>query len=254
MNKFYVILSGSVAGALAAGGAGGYLFAKKQFDKKIDGLIAREVAETRKFYSLQIMQLKENKPATPGELLAQKEQEREEEAEPEPSDEEILLEQEAAKAATNYRGYSKSESDQTNGSQHNNIFSDSAKPPRNFSRDRGADGKFLPKQHDQRNEPPEIIDEDTFLSDDEFEEENLKFFMKENELLDYANESVDIAKVGEVNLTLFPEVEEGKPSVIFVRNHGLAIKYEILRMDLPLAEYMGFGDVDSLEEGDLNYH
>jgi hypothetical protein len=90
MNKFYVILSGSVAGALAAGGAGGYLFAKKQFDKKIDGLIAREVAETRKFYSLQIMQLKENKPATPGELLAQKEQEREEEAEPEPSDEEIL--------------------------------------------------------------------------------------------------------------------------------------------------------------------
>lgn len=260
MNKFHLILSGSVVGALAAGGTAGYLFAKKEFAKKVEGLIEAEVAATRRYYSLQIMQLKQGKPATPGEMLAQKTAEHDEaEVEEEPSDEDVLAAEDAKKAATNYRGYSRPDGEQGDSVKHN-IFSDSTPPPRNLTRsqERDANGKFLPKtplklvENSQADEPPELIDEDTFLADDDCEEENLKYFPEEKELLDYARESVDIERVGEVNLTLFPDVEEGTPSVIFVRNHGLQIKYEILRMEVPLTEFMGFSGGE-IEEGDLHY-
>lgn len=265
MNKKYLIVGGvSAVASLAAGGAGGYLVAKRKFDKKVDGLIALEVEKTKKYFSVLLMEAK--KAPIVDVLMTDKvldmmdaeETERSDEVEKEltEADEKAIAKGrkvlgEAKEALVNYQGFAQKPDLST--LVTSNIFTKEAPKKRLPPRD-PTTGHFMPKK-DQEEEgveqTPYLISQEEFLlNDGEFEQKNLRYFKQDDTLIDVEmnDEVVENAVVGAVNLTLFPDVSEGETSIICVRNEGLEIDYEIQLMTESLTDYMGLGE----NEGDDN--
>lgn len=140
-----------------------------------------------------------------------------------------------------------------------NIFTDEprdtarvikkAVPPRDE-----ATGSFRARtQREKDFEPPQIISvEDYLLNDLEYNQESLYYFVHDKTLVLQADptEAIDRAVIGEVNLTLFPEVEEGHESRIYVCNDGLSTYYEVKKMEESLTEFLGLGTETDGDEDD----
>ena len=259
MNKTYLIVGGASAVSLAIGTATGYLVAKKKFNATLDDRIKVEVDATKKHYSLLLMQARD-KPRSPSELFVETDEEEEEETvdeTPLSDEEQAVVEKgrahlaQAAKAALiNYQGYS--EKPPLDEVVQNNIFSSPASPKPKLPPRDPATGHFVSRK--QVEETPYLISHDNFLAQtndagDDFSHhdmDNLKYFVNDATLLWYDTENpLEIGVVGEVNLTLFPDVPEGEPSIICVRNEGLRMDYEIQVMQESLTEFMGFGESDA---------
>lgn len=288
MNKIYLVVGGASVASLAVGATGGYLIAKRRFDAEIDDRINEEVDKTKKYYSVLLMQAKE-KPDSPADISidprARKKYEstddwqqrlaetdgdavKPDEDEVKPAD--PILEEQANRALTDYRGFGvKPPLEEI----AKNIFTNEAKPKKKLPPRDPATGHFVSSHQakaDFADPPfvatetekllrqktaettPYIITQDEFLLNEfEYEQENLKYFHNNKTLIQvFDNEPVDIERVGEVNLTLFPEVPDGQPRIICVRNEGLEIDYEILLTDESLTEYMGLGEEDDIDEID----
>lgn len=257
MNKSYLIAGGSSAVSLAIGGAAGYLVARKRFNATLDEKIKVEVEATVKHYSLLLMQARD-KPESPADI-ATPDDEDNIYAEPTLTDEDQAVIEKGrqtlgrAKAALiDYQGYAEKPSlDQV---VKNNIFASTTAPKKALPPRDPATGHFLPKNGNAVEETPYLISHDNFLAqtnEDEVDfshhdQENLKYFVNDKTLLGYDPENpIEIGVVGEVNLTLFPNVPEGEPSIICVRNEGLQMDYEIQLVEESLTEYMGFGESDA---------
>jgi hypothetical protein len=132
---------------------------------------------------------------------------------------------------------------------HNIFTSKKPMPPR------GENGKFRRKTiREATNDPPQILDdpEEFLLNELEYDQVNLLYFINDNKTLvqeTNITEAEDINRVGEVNLTLFPNVPEGEPSVIYVRNEGLKIYYQVTKMTESLTERIGLGEYAGDDEG-----
>lgn len=261
MNKIYLIAGGASVVSLAAGGAAGYFYAKKQFDETVEARIDVAVLATKKYYSVQLMEAK-TKPDSPADIPKAKV------AEPVPAEaepDEITekdresLRRKGEAARTNYAGYSDKPALST--VVQNNIFSnppEAADPKKSLPPKDPATGRFVPKKQRTAEDPeqePYRIEPDVFLENEpEFDQESLWWFAKDETAIMVAdNEEVEIGKIGAVNLTLFdPEIEN---DVIFVRNPGLGIDYQITRTFNSLTAHMGLGEeeheYDDLEAGDL---
>jgi hypothetical protein len=256
VNKTYLIVGGVSVVSLVAGTGGGYLIAKKRFDAEIETRIDEEVEKTKRHFTI----LLEEARVKPEEDIPEIDDEDDEDTSGEEKEElteadQAVIEKgrktlaEASRAMTNYQGYAtKPPLEEV----ANNIFTaDAAKrvstkkkplPPRD------AAGHFVKQSDDEAvtNDDPSIITHEDFLLNElDYEQENLKYFVNDKTLIQvYDNESVDIGRVGEVNLTLFPDVPEGEPSIICVRNPGLGIDYEIQLTNESLTVYMGLGEDD----------
>lgn len=270
MNKTYAVVSGTVVVSLAAGVAGGYFLAKKKFEKTLDDLLGKEVQKTQKFYERLLEESKktiEDLKALRETIDLRVESEKpvpEIEEDEESSDSAVVkalretrAEHEATRALTNYQGFAAKPPLEDVVSK--NIFTDKPKkklPPRDPETGRFGSvqpkGDFAdrPREHVTHSGPeltPYMINHDAFLvNDPEHEQESLLYFRKDETLLQVDDqETVDIARVGEVNLTLFPEVADGEASLICVRNEGLGIDYQITLTDESLTVYMGLGEDDA---------
>lgn len=250
MNKTYLIAGGASLASLAVGATGGYFFAKNKLGKQFDERLERELVATQKHLAIQLMEARAGKPESPQDVVITYT-----EATPEEAKE---LADEAKKAFTDYQGLSTTNGNAPDQVIQNNLF-DTDKRPK--LPPRGPGGKFLPRTAVEENRTPEpyLIEEDDFLANlPDHLQENLRWYPNDGTLLNYADEEVELAKVGEENLNKFPEVDEGEPRVIFVRNEGMAYDYEIKLMGVGLTEEMGFanGDLDSpdyVEEHDDEY-
>lgn len=268
MNKTTILVAGGASAvSLAAGAAGGYFYAKRRFDATLDGLIALEVAKTKKYFSVLLTEAKNGnaKPDDPADIPSEVDEELE--LEGEDSDEELSekdlktiaegrkTQVEATEALTNYQGYSKQEAPQT--TVAHNIFSNAA-PSKKPLPPRGPGGKFVPKSQARKKEiEPQLIDERTFLlNEDEQEQKSLLYFKHEDTLIDIEqnNEPVDNAVIGEVNLTLFPEPDSLGESTIYVRNEGLGADYQVKLMGESLTDYIGLGEDPDFDETDAAEH
>lgn len=286
MNKTILIAGGAAVASLAVGTAGGYLFAKKRFEQRTAEEIAREVDATKKYYSVLLMQVKEQKPDSPADLvLSQKNEEPEADDEEEESDKEELSaadrkafedglakvrenrqrksthRETAEKAQTDYQGISTRKVAETSAASSavidRNIFADAPREKKKPLPPRGEGGSFRKRTvREMLHEPPQIIDAGVFLlNDPDHNQESLYYFANEKTLVSQgdASESIDLALIGEVNLTLFPEVSDGEPSMIYVRNVGLSTDYEVMKMTESLTDFIGLGTEGGEEIADTNW-
>lgn len=257
MNKTILIAGGAAVASLAAGGVGGYFLAKKKFDATLDDLIALEVEKTKKYYSVLLMQARE-KPESLEELATE-----DAGGEGGADEEECVTPREGWSEAVQAAKESGRASTANNASKAMVDYQSYAtKPPLSevvpsniFAKDKSKKelpprdpqtGHFLPKNtvEPTQTDDPYLITHEEFLQGEmEYDQENLFYFIRDETLIMVAdNESVDIDRVGEVNLTLFPKTPKDEPSIICVRNDGLQIDYEIhLRHD-SITEYLGLGE------------
>lgn len=266
MNKSYLIVGGASAVSLAVGGTAGYLVAKRRFNAIIETRIDEEVNKTKKHYSVLLMEAKQGKPDSPEDISLSDDEEENDDLTPE--DEEVVAKGRetlgrAAKALTDYQGISSRQMSDAGKPPlediggNRNIFSDAASRPKKVlpPREPGT-GKFLPKakteETPEREKTPYIITHEEFLLGDlDFEQENLRWFVNDQTLIQvFDNEVVEIDRVGEVNLTLFPETAEDEPSIICVRNEWLQMDYEIQSTKESLTEYMGLSTENDDSEED----
>lgn len=251
MNKSYLIAGGASVASLAVGAVGGYFLAKRKFDILLDERINVEVEATKKHYSVLLMQARD-KPASPADIpaaaAAEDDGDVDEPEEITEADQEVIAKgrqtlAQASTALTNYQGYADKPSlDEV---VKSNIFTTAASPKKSLPPRDPTTGHFLPKPAAQSNAeqtPYLITHKDFLLNDGEYEQVNYKYFVNDKTLIDYDNESVEIGRVGEVNLTLFPQVPKDEPSIICVRNEWLQTDFEIQLVHESLTEYMGFGD------------
>lgn len=258
MNKIYLVAGGASVLSLAAGGAAGYLYARKQFNETVEARIDEAVLATKKYYAIQLMEAK-TKPDSPADIPKTQvvEPPAEVEADELTEKDRASLRRRGEAARTNYAGYS--DKPALSSVVQNNIFSnppEAADPKKALPPKDPATGRFLPKKQRTVEDPeqePYKIDADTFLENEpEFDQESLWWFEKDETAIMVAdNEEVEIGKIGAVNLTLFdPDVEN---DVIFVRNPGLGIDWQITRTFNSLTAHMGLGEdeYDDLEAGDL---
>jgi hypothetical protein len=252
VNKTYLIVGGASVASLAAGAVGGYLAAKKRFDKHLDRLIAEQVEATRKQYSVMLMEQKTSqKPASPADIARQKAiyeaaQKVVEEEEPPLTKAQEEAKVKADRALTNYQGMAKPDLGDV---VKSNIFTTEQRGKKLPARD--ENGKFLPKDaaptvtKTRGGHPdPYIIEPDEFLRNTpEHEQDSLLWFAKDETLIVVADsESFALSKVGDDFMHFFPEGEE--PSVVYVRNEGMGEDYQITRTFESLTEYMGLGESD----------
>jgi hypothetical protein len=236
MNKTYLIAGGASVVSLAVGAAGGYLFAKRTFLSSLEEVVAREVNETKKYYSVLLMQARE-KPESPEDVVIT-------ETPPAPKVD-PAVEANGKKALTDYQTFA------ANGVAspvESNIFDQQTGKKRYPPRDPKT-GHFV-KKDEPKEETPYLITEEEFLDDEELNSESLWYYANDDTLVLVADigEALDNAVVGEVNLTLFPS--DADPSVIYVRNEGLSINYQITRTYASLTEEMGLGDTETGDEID----
>lgn len=250
MNKTILIAGGVGVASLAVGGVSGYFLAKKKFDAALDDQIAQETEAVKKYYRGIVASLR----TTIEEMSTEEHQKIVEETPEEETEDDVPIdpEVEAAgrRALVNYQGFAKPSLDAV----VSNIFDKDStarkpRPPRDP--ESGRFTKAAPETTETRDEngveqTPYIITHEQFLENElDFDQENLKYFLKDQTLIQvYDNETVDIARVGEVNLTLFPQVPRDEPSIICVRNEGLQIDYEIQLTHESLTAYMGLGEDD----------
>lgn len=272
MNRTILIAGGAAIASLAVGTAGGYLFAKKRFEKGLPELIEKETDAVKKHYALQLMEARSGKPASPADIPKQPsllgltetlrlvEPDDEEEVAPgspkdlTPADmavrEKGRVALAKAKAAlTDYNGISTTavKEDGVSSEGKQNIFDVSEEvTPKKATRYRDDKGHFRkPTPREAASEPPEIVDADVFLNNvEDWDQESLLYFVRDKTLVLEAdpNEAIDNDRIGEVNLTLFPQVPEGDPCMIFVRNSALKTLYEVKKMGGSLTEYFGLGE------------
>lgn len=266
MNKTLLVAGGTALVSLAAGAAGGYFFAKKRFDEELPGIIENETEAIKKHYSLMLMEARNGKPSDPADL-PRREDETEEGSElPDPDElsdaeqeeltgrDEAVIEKLRSNAKVALTDYQKISTDKvasqgvsaSGKTVTKNIFADAESKAQRPLPPRGPGGKFRPRTaREENNDPPQIIDAETYLlNDSEHDQESLMYFVNDRTLVLTADpsEALDIALVGEVNLTLFPDVPEGQPSMIYVSNTGLRTDYEIKRMDESLTDFLGLGE------------
>lgn len=260
MSKTALIAGGCSLVGIAAGGVGGYFLARRQFDASVGDLIAAEVEKTKKIYSLQIMQLKEGKPATlpamirdaadavadairQGETAVEKDV-----VEPDP-----VVAKNGHKAQTDYAGIGKrvmEEKPPIENLVEKNIFTEAA-PAKSELPPRRPDGRFLPKQTVPSERAPEdpyiITQEEFFQNEPDFDQETLLYYVNDSTLVVKADpqETVDLERVGEVNLTLFPATEGDLVSSIAVRNEKYSIDYDVELVHGSLVEDTGMGESES---------
>lgn len=271
-NHIYVVAGGLCVASLAGGAVGGYFYAKRKLMLQYDEELERQLeAATR--YNERVLQdiIARNSPKykagsdwdqrdDDGVLIRQKyepedvylQRVAEDEQRPdddEPTDEEIQQVEEIARAGKqaliDYQGIStgkivsEDEKPPPSALVRQNIFADKPKQP-----PRGPDGKFLPKQN-VLEKTPYIISQEQFLENEpDHEQESLLYFINDKTLLDYSHETIEIDRVGEVNLTLFPDVMDGEISMICVRNEALMTDYDISLTYDSLTEHMGLGESD----------
>lgn len=255
MNKTHLIVSGVSVASVAAGAAGGYLFAKKRFEDELKVVIQREVAAAERYYDKKIAALEkvvdnaEYGQESDVEVVDAVSAYPDGDLELEGKDFDIdqaVVEQNGQAALKNYQSYSKvfeAEKPPLEQVVKNNIFTDSVTPPKKATPPRGPGGKFLPRQAVSETSTPApypINDEHFLLNDPEFDQESLYYFVKNNALIVIAdNETVEVEDVGEENLLAFPD---GHPSVIYIRNEKKEMDYQITKTMTDLTEYMGLGD------------
>lgn len=282
MNKTYLIAGSASAATLVIGATGGYFLAKRRFDATVEERIATEVNATKKYFSVLLMEAREGKPDSPEEIRPEQVEDDVAEGDDEPelseADRQAIArhrqrQTEAGVVLTNYQGYA--DTPNTTGVVEQNIFSNpdvAKKTPKKLPPRDPSTGHFVARADEEdgpeaaESEPaassieltPYLIGHDDFLLGEmDFEQENLKYFVNDKTLIQvYDNEPVDIDRVGEALLTLFPQVPEGHPSIICVRNEGLRIDYEIQLDESSLTEYMGLGesDADLPDEEYVNNH
>lgn len=260
MNKTYLIAGGASVASLAIGGAAGYFIARRRFNTELDIRIEDELKKTVKHYSVLLMEARSGKPDSPADI-----QQTEQEEDLTPEDEEVIVQgrqtlANAAKALTDYKGISTKNRDIVGADKpaletvvKHNIFTDAASQSKKTLPPKDPEtGRFIKRPKDEPAEskhdgddPYIITHEEFLLNEPEHEQENLYYFHNDKTLIQvYDNEPVDIDRVGEVNLTLFPEVLEGEESIVCVRNPWLQFDYEIKLMDESVTEYMGLGTED----------
>lgn len=278
MNKTYLTIGGVAITSLAAGAVGGYFIAKRGFDAEIEEAVAFEVDRVKMHYDAIEAEKKAKEKAAsdssdiPEQGTSVEDEEDEEEQELSEEDKAVIEKGRhrlatASAALVNYQGISTSGVEAEKPAlkdvvKKRNIFEDDkakkALPPR------GDKGKFRKKTtREVVHGPPQILDdpEEFLLNPKEYEQENLLYFINDNKTLVHEsnpNESEDIARVGEVNLTLFdPTIPEDQPNVIHVRNDGLGVYYEIKLMTESLTEFIGFGENEGgegLEDDGTSYY
>lgn len=259
MNKTYLIAGGTAVVSLAAGATGGYFLAKKKFDETIEGLIAFEVRKTQARYEELLATAQASVEETTAVAVIEDEPlvlEAEDSGEEviTPADQKII--DNANVALVNYQGVKPNPPlDEV---VARNIFTDTTghKPKKKLPPRDAETGKFRPKKSvpaqpkaDSSNDDPyKITEEEFLLNDGEYTQQNLLWYANDQTLVDLEdnNEAVDVGRVGEVNLTLFPEERDPNVSpTIFVRNDALQTDYEIRLTLESLTEAMGLGESDS---------
>jgi hypothetical protein len=249
VNKTLIVAGSASVAALVTGATGGYFFAKRKFDREIEGLIAKEVAATKKYFSVLLMEAKTQKPESPEDIIPDV-VELDETPELTVQDKaSIAARRKAGSALVDYQGVSK----KPGGPEKRNIFTDHAvkAPP---ARDPET-GQFVPKKATVEGEPsdPYLIEMDDYLSgDSEYTQKQFVYFIRDNTLIDPENndEAVADGLIPEGLLLSFPEVPDGVSNIICVRNDALEEDYEIRLDHGSLTERMNLGEEDP--EDDYN--
>lgn len=275
MNKTILVAGGASLASLAAGAVGGYFFAQNRLGKAFDERLEAELEATKRYYGRLLAEAHEKPKPSLDELVKKSKttaaqmaehlgtsvdgligkdsKDGDEPIEDEPTDEQILAQEarqvKADTALTDYRGASAKASEKNGDSEvvSTNIFADAPKtqrPPRD-----PENGRFIPRNSNESTEDdPQIITQEEFLDEvpDGFVQENLRYFIKNKTLLDTSDEVVDIERVGEVNLTLFPEQEPDArfPAMICVRNRFRRQDYEVMLIQEDIGDYLNLGGGD----------
>lgn len=132
------------------------------------------------------------------------------------------------------------ETSQSN-SEENQLFSTSAIMGIDFNESAWDINKVSPKEEIPLNKIPEIITQEQYTDDDDYDKETIIYYAKNNALADQLDRIVEIEDViGKENLSYFGKeplyfkdgsktfVDSDDPDLLYVRNYDLMTDYEII--------------------------
>lgn len=262
MNKTYLIAGGASALSLVAGAAGGYLFAKKQFDEKLN----LELEKTEKHYGVILTNMKYGvKPKLEDLTSGYSGEDEPLEIEEDPPPVKKGGSRPPKKDPVDYQNFA---SVQTAPSQliEKNIFTDQS-PPRKSTPPRDSTGKFVPAvatetpafEKYQHGTPPVRepypITEIEFASNDlEYDQDSALYFVNENTVVltaDYTD-VIDNNLIGAIHLE---KLAKGDREVMYIRHDGKEMDYQVTRTTDSLTVALGLGEDESdLDENDAAEH
>jgi hypothetical protein len=204
MNNTHVLVAGASVLSLAVGGAAGYFLARRNFDKTVDDLILQEVAKTEKHFSVLLNQARGGKPDSPAELFSEARQKT-----GNPEQRKVI--RSAERALTDYQGAGKmvvADKPDPATLVNRNIFTDEKPKLSPPARDPHFDKPQVIPDNRAPEDPYLITEEAFFANEPDWDQETLVYFSEAKTLIVKADpdETIDLEEVGEVNLTLFPEV------------------------------------------------
>lgn len=253
MNKIVLIAGGTSAVSLAVGGAAGYFYARREFNKKVEPLITEQVDKTKKHYSILLEEARKGKPESIMDIPISNEEELELELEAEdpPATADVaspavdsFIRSQANKAMIDYRGMSdKPQPDAPVATE--NVFDQPANKARPLPPRDPVTKRFVPRERQSpADEEPKTITLEQFVeNEDGHQQVSLMYFANEKTLLDpMTKETVDLDEVGAENLDTFPVVDAGVTCEIYIRNGGLQQDYDITKTEDDLTDWLGLGD------------
>lgn len=228
-NKNLVVPVAVVVGitGLLAGGAIGYLVAKKQLTIKYEKLAEQEIAEAKAFYN---RLTKEEK--TPSETVSALR----------PSSDSL---NEATDALRSYQGDIESQDDAPDVEVDVNVNV--------FSRTK-TDSELTPEEIDARTPgEPYIISHDEYMeAEPGYEQTVLTYYEGDQTLADDKDQPIELIDevVGEGNVTRFG-LASGDANTIFIRNERLTMDFEVVRSEGKFAhEVLGLQHSDEFARRD----
>lgn len=235
-----LILVGASAVSLAAGAAGGYFFAKRQFLLKLDTEVAREVDATKKHYGVLMTNLQYGPKPSLDEVVAKYASE--DDALPLEAEEEVEEATEVIKPKIEFVDYQKfavGKPESADTVIESNIFTSQTPKPPLPPRDVEEEIAVLEQPAVPQTLEPYPIDEETFLiNDPEHEQESVLYFANEDTVVmahDYDNR-IENDIIGEFQLHKLTNSEN---PIIYIRNPQLETDYQVTLTTDSLAEALG---------------
>lgn len=232
-TKWFAVAAASVT-SLATGATISHILTKKHIDKKIDALIADEIAKTRAFYE---RRNKEGEYSDPTKLAEKYQTDSVVEESPEPIHEDMVeaeerIMREAAEALAKMYNYSQTLADLEKPSRLEEAEVQESLKKSIWDDHVPEEPEVDPLDKSLRtSDRPYILEEEEFFeSDTEFAQQTLSYFEGDDVLLDDQEQPIrDIANVVGVENLQFGLGTKNDQNVVYIRNEKLRLEFEITR-------------------------
>jgi len=204
MKQYYILLGGSTTLSLGVGLVSGFFFAKKRLETKYSEISTKEIAESKKFYSL-LYKREEN--STPESVVENRKV------------------ADAVDALQSYQGRKREDTDDTDDpvTVVNNIFVNSHPIE-------DSDFNYEEELKNRSPDVPYVISRDEFIeAANDYDQITITYYAGDDVLADDKDQGINDtdSTVGDDNLLRFGH-GSGDNHIVYIRNEKLEVEFEVL--------------------------